>query len=117
MKRLLAICLALFAPALQAQPGTYSQSAESQAMLQELQSPSPSPIFLSTGRRPTADPSLSPKVRKSHSAVQIETPQLRITLDATAATATFLNLETHASWVLTFASAGTPQPALKGSSA
>lgn len=108
MKFLLPACIALFALTLHAQSGTYAASKEYQGMLQELRAPAPSPIFLATGVRPMPEPGLKVKVHNTKTAVRISTSSLEITIDRAAATLALLNLQTHASWVLSFASTSPP---------
>jgi alpha-glucosidase (family GH31 glycosyl hydrolase) len=95
-----AILLVLFALALQAQSGTYATSAEYQGMLEELRTPAPSPIYLATGQRPLPDDSLKVKQQNTRTTLTLKTQSLQITIDRQAATLTLLNLQTHASWVL-----------------
>jgi alpha-glucosidase (family GH31 glycosyl hydrolase) len=100
---LAALFLSLFAASLTAQNTPYSNSTEYQGMLQELHAAAPSPIFIATGARPAADPSLKVQAHSAGKTLQLKTPSMQITIDRVAATLTLLNLETHANWVLSLA--------------
>ncbi len=112
VKYLPVMCLALCAMSLPAQSGTYASSAEYQGMLEELHAPAPSPIFIATGTRPLPEQDLKVKVHDTRGRLELKTQSLQITIDRPAATLTMLNLETHASWVFSFAeqAAATPTP-------
>ena len=92
--------LALFVPGLKAQSGTYAASAEYQSMLEELHTPAPSPIYLATGQRPLPDDSLKVKQQNTRTTLNLKTQSMQITIDRQSPTLTLLNLQTHASWVL-----------------
>jgi alpha-D-xyloside xylohydrolase len=111
-KHLPMTCVALCAMSLPAQSGTYASSAEYQGMLEELHAPAPSPIFLATGRRQIPEQDLKVKVHDTHGRLELKTQSLQITIDRPAATLTMLNLETRASWVLSFAEQAAVTPAL-----
>ncbi|MDT7816019.1 MAG: hypothetical protein QOJ42_5935, partial [Acidobacteriaceae bacterium] len=104
------LCLALFAPAIKGQSGTYATSAEYQGMLEELHTPAPSPIYLATGQRPLPDNSLKVKLHNTRNALTLKTQSMQITIDRQAATVTLLNLQTHASWVFSLADQTAPTP-------
>ncbi len=112
IKYLPVTCLALCAMSLPAQSGTYASSAEYQGMIEELHTPAPSPIFLATGTRPLPEQDLKVKVHDTRGRLELKTQSLQITIDRPAATLTVLNLETHASWVFSFAeqAAAAPMP-------
>src|SRR6204780_2294161 len=103
IKYLPVTCLALCAMSVAAQSGTYASSAEYQGMLEELHAPAPSPIFLATGTRQLPEQDRKVKVLNPLGRLELKTQLLQITIDRPAATLTFLNLETHASWVFSFA--------------
>jgi alpha-D-xyloside xylohydrolase len=110
VKYMLVTCLALCAVSLPAQSGTYASSAEYQGMLEELHAPAPSPIFLATGTRQLPEQDLKVKVHDTRGRLELKTQLLQITIDRPAATLTFLNLETHASWVFSFAEQAAAAP-------
>jgi alpha-D-xyloside xylohydrolase len=105
-------CLALCAMSLPAQSGTYASSAEYQGMLEELHAPAPSPIFLATGTMQLPERDLKVKVIDTRGRLELKTQSLQITIDRPAATLTMLNLETRASWVLSFAEHAAAPPTL-----
>jgi alpha-glucosidase (family GH31 glycosyl hydrolase) len=103
VKYLPVMCLALCAMRLPAQSGTYASSAEYQGMLEELRAPAPSPIFLATGTRPLAEQAMKVKVHDTHGRLELKTQSLQITIDRPTATLSMVNLETRASWAVSFA--------------
>ena len=102
-KYLTIVCVALLAPTLQAQSGTYAASAEYQGMLEELRTPAPSPIYLATGQRPLPDNSLKVAQHNTRTALTLKTQSMQITIDRQAGTLALLNLQTRASWIFSLA--------------
>ena len=100
--------LALLPPAaaLAQQQPRYSQSPEYQAMLAELRTPAPSPAYLATGVRPTADPQLHVETQETAAGLQLSTTAAQLVWTKDTGQLTWTNLSAKKSWTI-----GSPQPA------
>ena len=78
----------------------YSKSAEYRGMIEELHAAAPSPAYVATGRRPQADPRLTPEVQEDDSRLRIASAAARFTLDKAANTLTVDDLKSKARWTL-----------------
>ncbi len=82
----------------------YSDSPEFRQMIDELHQPSPSPMFIATGKRAVADPALRPEAADAPQTLTISTAAVRFVVDKASARLTVRNLRSGASW--TFATPG-----------
>ncbi len=78
----------------------YSKSAEYQGMLRELQQPSPSPIFLATGKRPVPETSVELVVQDNGDMLQIETSAAQFTIQKHTGEIVMRNRQTKSEWTL-----------------
>ncbi len=81
-------------------PATYSSSPEYRQMVEELHQPSPSTIFIATGKRPQADPALQPTVKETADQLTIETAAVRYTFERASGRFTMNNKQSGAVWTL-----------------
>lgn len=78
----------------------YSASADYRQMIDELHQPSPSPMFIATGKRAVADPTLHPEVQDTPQTLELTTPAVQFLLDKATARLTVRNRQSGASWTL-----------------
>ena len=78
----------------------YSTSQSYRQMIDELRQPSPSPMFIATGKRAPEDPALKPDVLDAAQTLTMATPAAQILIDKTTAQLTMRSRSSGASWVL-----------------
>jgi alpha-D-xyloside xylohydrolase len=96
----------------------YSASPEYRQMVEELHQPSPSPMFIATGKRAVADPALRVEVQDTAAALELGTAAFQFQLDKVTARLTVHNRRSGASWTFTGLSCDGDRPNLsrKGNS-
>ena len=86
----------------------YSRSAEYRQMMEELHAPAPSPAFIATGQRPSADSRLKPEVEEDSSMLKLATAASEFALDKSTAQLTWRNKRTKASWIVSASGCDSP---------
>ncbi len=89
-----------------AQQEQYSKSAEYKAMLQEADSPAPSPALIATGKIPSADLALKPQVQEDERSLHWTTMASEFALDKTTAVLSWRSRKTKAEWAISLAGSG-----------
>ena len=81
-----------------AQEPRYSKSAEYQAMLAEMRTASPSPAYIATGSRPSADPRLHVDVNETADSLELSTTAAKLVWNKANGQINWTNLATSGSW-------------------
>ena len=92
-----------------AQSSGYASTAEYKAMIEELHADAPSPAFIATGQRPTADSRLKVRAHEDNASLKLATDNAEFTFDKQNGTLTILNLRTKATWAIHAGEADRPK--------
>ncbi len=90
----------------------YSDSQEYRQMIDELHKPSPSPMFIATGKWPIADTALRPEVEDTAQALTIGTPAVQFVFDKATGRLTIRNRRSGVSWALVVPGCDGERPAI-----
>ena len=98
---LLAALTAYTAAGAQGTPsGRYGASRGYRQMIEELRQPSPSPLFIATGKRAPEDPALKPEVQDGAGTLTIATAAAQFVIEKTTGHVTMRSRSSGAAWVL-----------------